>query len=378
MKISLLGIDDKLQQSIALVFKHRTENAVEITAEDSADITIIDLDQEDSLQCYRSALQRRPALKAIGFTAKPELAVDGIVILNKPMSANLLLDAVQKVSGNALPKTRMKVGSAASSLGKRIGTQKKVVETQVTKPAGSKLTDSKFTDSSISYFNPDDYLLGTIMRAVNESRQKDVVISISFYGDRVIVVDDSSKIIKTNLSSSQVRAFSVSAINEHGVESAMGGLGKPVVERLWRADAKTRFADITLSMPQEIFMWKLGANTSRGRLPENVNPDHLIELRRWPNLTRFNYSDDDMRIIAYWMRQPSCLRHLVESLGISEQLVFRMYTAAYAASLTHEPKPEAAATAVAVAEHRERGLLSSILKRLTQRKTAGQMQGAAA
>lgn len=368
MKIALLGMDDKLQQSIALVFKHRTENAVEMTDEESADIAIVDLDQEDSLQYYRSAFQRRPGLKAIGFTAKPGLVVEGIVILNKPMSANLLLDAVQKVSGSTLSKTRMKVGSAASSLGKRIGTQKKAVETQVARP----------TERIVSYFNPDDYLLGTIMRAVNESRQKDVVIAISFYGDRVIVVDDSSKIIKTNLSSSQVRAFSVSAINEHGGESAMGGLGKPLVERLWRVDAKTRFSDITLSMPQEIFMWKLGANTSRGRLPENVNPDHPVELRRWPNLTRFSYSDDDMRIIAYWMRQPSSLRSLVESLDTSEQLVYRMFTAAYAASLTHEPKPEAVAAVAVVAEHQERGLLSSILKRLTQRKTTGQPQGAAA
>jgi hypothetical protein len=133
-------------------------------------------------------------------------------------------------------------------------------------------------------------------------------------------------------------------------------------------------------VPQEVFMWSLGAMTSRGRLPDDVKADDRVYLRRWPSMTRFPYSDNDMRIVAYWVRQASSLQEIAQALGVPERDVFNVYTAAHAAGLAGKVRREVDGIweAPVVAEHSERGLFSSIMQRLLQRKSARQVEGQAA
>jgi hypothetical protein len=327
----------------------------------------MDMDHENSLQAYQSMRARRPAFRAIGLTSRNDLVHDGIEIIQKPISAGRLLEAIHKVSGGAVKIPSIKTASAASSLSARIGSSRR-------RPEVSAAAQGQ------QVFDPAAYLLGIILKAAAEAEKQDAVAVISFYGDRVILVDRASKLIKTNLSSSQARAFSLTAINEEDADGLAStvGLQRPAVEYMARDKARSRFAGRTYDVPLETFMWKLGAMTSRGRLPAGVGADERVYLRRWPNLTGFSYTDNDMRILAYWIRQPASLSEITEALDLAEQEVYTVYSAAHAAGLAGKACREADGIweAPAVEEHRQRGLLSSIMRRLVQRKPAAMEEAA--
>lgn len=362
MKVCLMEMDDRTRQSMVLVLSHRPDDAIVLADAETADIAVLDLDHPNALSSYQSTRARRPVMRAIGLTSRPDHTQEGLMVLRKPVSANRLLESIQQLGGRETFGAKVMAAGAAAALRDRTGSARRRSET-VTAPPQENQT-----------FNPDAYLLGILVDAAAEAGKRDQVAVISFYGDRVILVDSKSGVVHTNLSTAQARAFSLSSVEgEDATDMASTvGLRRPRMEYLLRDEAASRYRGKTFSVPQEIFMWTLGAMTSRGRLPADVRPDERLYLRRWPNMTRFSYSDTDMRIVAYWVRQATSLREIAEALGVSEGAVFTVYTAAYAAGLAGKARREADGIweAPQVAEHSERGLFSSIMRRLLQRKPA--------
>jgi len=358
-----MEMDDRTRQSMSLVFKHRAGDGITLTDEAAADIAIFDLDTgvEKSLNTFRSLCAGKPGFRAVGLSSNSDVEHDGIVLLHKPISAGRLLEAIQQASGRQLQTTSIKTSAVASSLSARVTGSRR-------RPEATVVAEEK------KHFDPNAYLLGTILNAEAEARQRDMVAVISFYGDRIICVDGKNKLIETNLSSSQARGFAISAVNVDEGEgwSATVGLDRPAIEYLSHAEVKRRFGGKTYAVPHEIFMWKLGAATSRGRLPEGLSMDERVYLRRWPNMTRFSYTDNEMRIVAYWLRQADSLREIAEALDVTEQEVSAVYTAAFAAGLAGKARRESDGIweAPEVVEHKQRGVFSSILKKLLQRKPA--------
>jgi hypothetical protein len=364
MKICLMEMDDRTRQSMALVLSHRADAGIALADVDAADIVVLDLDHENALQAYQAVHARFPALRAIGLTARADQVLDGLLVLRKPVSANRLLETIQELGGHQTIGSKLMAAGAAAALRERSGGSRRRTETQAA------LVDGKQT------FNPDAYLLGTLVEAAAESAKRDQVVVISFYGDRVILVDSKTGVVHTNLSTAQMRAFSLSTVEGEVAtdEASTVGLQRPRVEYVLRAAAESRYRGKTVRVPQEVFMWSLGAMTSRGRLPEDTKPDDRVYLRRWPSMTRFPYSDNDMRIVAYWVRQATSLQEIAQALGLPERDVFNVYTAAHAAGLAGKARREVVGIweAPVVAEHSERGLVSSIMRRLLQRKPARQ------
>jgi hypothetical protein len=362
MKICLMEMDDRTRQSMVLVLSHRADGAIVLADAETADIAVLDLDHPNALESYQSTLVRRPSLRAIGLASRPEQGHDGVLMLRKPVSANRLLEAIQQLGGRETIGAKVMAAGAAAALWDRTGSaRRRPVTTAV--PTQEKPT-----------FDLNAYLLGTLVDASAEAGKRDQVAVVSFYGDRVILLDSKAGVVHTNLSTAQARAFSTSSVEGEASTDKPNtvGLQRPRVEFVTRAEAAARYRAKTFSVPQEIFMWTLGSMTSRGRLPDNIDPDERVYLRRWPNMTRFSYSDTDMRIIAYWVGQATSLQEIADALGVLEGAVFNVYTAAYAAGLAGKARREADGIweAPQVAAHSERGLFSSIMRRLLQRKPA--------
>jgi hypothetical protein len=355
MKVCLMEMDDRTRQSMTLVLSHRGDDAIVLSDVESADIAVLDLDHENAPQAFRTIQARRPALLAIGLTARPDLV---------HADMEILLEAIQKQAGHETPAARILAAGAAAALGARAESSRRRPENTAVLAHDKK------------YFDPSAYLLGTLMEAAAEASRRDAVAVISFYGDRIILADPRNGVIRTNLSSSQARGFALSSIEADpaGDPSATVGLQRPRVEYVTRADADSRYRDKTYGVPQEMFMWTLGSMTSRGRLSSTCRPDERVYLRRWPNLTRIPHTANEMRIVAYWVRQAISPQEIVAALGVSEREVFAVYTAACAAGLAGKARREADGIweAPPVAEPRDRGLFSSILNRLLQRKPANE------
>jgi len=362
MKICLMEMDDRTRQSMVLVLSHRADDAIVLADAETADVAVLDLDHPNAIEAFKTTHARRPAMKGIGLTSRSDLAHDDLLVLRKPVSANRLLESIQHLGGRETIGAKVMAAGAAAALRERTGSARRRSETMAVPP------HEKQT------FNPAAYLLGILIDAAAEAGKRDQVAAVSFYGDRVILVDSKSAVVHTNLSTAQARAFSLSSVEGEDASDMANtvGLHRPRVEYLLRADAASRYRGKTFSVPQEVFMWTLGAMTSRGRLPDDIRPDERVYLRRWPNMTRFSYSDTDMRIVAYWVRQATSLQEIADALGVPEGTVFNVYTAAYAAGLAGKARREADGIweAPQVAEHSERGLFSSIMRRLLQRKPA--------
>jgi hypothetical protein len=363
MKVCLLDMDDRTRQSMALVLGHRGDD-VALVDFDAADIAVVDLDHEGAPQTFLAIHARQPALQAIGLTARDDAAEQAdIMVLRKPVSANRLLEAIQKQAGVETPTSRlMAAAEAAAALGTRTAGKRRPEQKQ----AAALPQDKKA-------FDPAHHLLGVLLDALAEAARQNAVAVVTFYGDRVILADNRG-VIRTNLSASQVRGFALSAFDTGTrATTATISLDCPQVRFVSSADA-ARYADSTYVMRQETFMWTLGALTSRGRLPLDTRADERVYLRRWPNLTRISHSANEMRIIAYWVCQATSLAEIVDALGVSEREVFAVYTAARAAGIAGKARREVDGIweAPPVVAPRERGLLASILGRLLQRKPAEQ------
>lgn len=360
MKISLMEMDARIRESMSLVLRHRTKGAITMVDAGNADIVVLDLDREEALARYKSLRAARPALRAIGLSSTPAREQQEILVLRKPISAGSLLDAIEKLSGAAPAATG--TSAAAMSLGARTAGARRRIE------AAAGVGQDKMQ------FDPKFFLVGCILEAAAEARRRDLVAVISFYGDRVILVDSTRGVIQTNLSSSQARAFAFVSMEEVAAADSTGAprLKRPVIEYATRAVADSRYGESIVTVAQEVFMWQMGVATSRGRLPVDLPVDERICLRRWPNMTRFSHSDNDMRIIAYWLRQACSVSEISQALNIAEQEVCSVFSAAFAAGIAIKARREVDEIweAPAVAVHQERGLLSSIMKRLLKRRPA--------
>lgn len=361
MKICLLEMDERTRQSLALVLSHRGDDTVVVADAEAADVAVLDLDHPNAARDFEAIRARHPALRAIGLSATVDPAETDVLVLRKPVSANRLLEALQKLVGGDAPAARVLAAGAAAALGAR------------TEPSRRRPESPAVLAHDRKYFDPSTYLLGALMDAAAEADKRDRVAVVRFYGDRLVLLDTRSGLARTNLSSSQARGFALTTLEgDAAADGATVGLRRPQVEYVSRAEAESAYAIKTYSLPQELFMWTLGALTSRGRLSATCRPDERVYLRRWPNLTRFAHSANDMRIVAYWVRQATSPQEIAAALGVTEAEVFAVYTAACAAGLAGKARREVDAVweAPQVTEPRERGLLSSILGRLLQRKPA--------
>ncbi len=362
MKICLIEMDERTRQSISLVFKHRTNGAISVADEQDAEMAIIDLDREDSLKNYYAICERKPAFRAIGLSSMENMECGEIAVIRKPLSAGRLLDAVEKMSGRNLQIEETQPADVASSLSGRTRNSKHRPE------------DSAFSEGAC--FDPQAYLMGVILNAHEQAGRQEKIAVVRLQGDRVIILDPKSKMIQVNCSQARVLSlFKAGAKGEN--DSNPSDMSKfSGVEYMTREQVVEQFAGNTYGMSWEQLMWRLGWVTSQGRLPLGVDAEQRMYLRRWPNMTHLACTPDEMRIVAYWVRQPASLSEISEALDMPEQEVFSVYTSAYAAGLVGSARREVdtAWEAPEVTEHKERGLFSTIMKRLLQRKPSADVE----
>ncbi|MBK8961332.1 MAG: hypothetical protein IPM80_23610 [Proteobacteria bacterium] len=116
----------------------------------------------------------------------------------------------------------------------------------------------------------------------------------------------------------------------------------------------------------EALLWQTAAWSYRGRLPADTPLDQRIYLRHWPNLTRLLPLPDACRIAALMVRHPMPLARVAEALRIPQRHVFAFHGAASAIGLMGVARREAdhlLADEVPAPDSR-RALLQGIARRL--------------
>lgn len=375
-RVALLGLDPRSAQALQTAFTRHAHGCCVLCDEDSAQVIVADFDNDAMLQTYEVLRRRRPQIPVIAVSTRtPDLP--GLAYLSKPVSVRQLIESIEKLTGTAMkpPASRglstekieqarraIDAKRAAASLEGRAG------------KARDQRSDLKRGLTAISdemYFDPDRFLLGHVQKAFAAARDANRPVLLSCLRQEAIGFDPSSSMVLTSLSDTQIRSLAIAPTDDELAPPVETLMSDGALEYLPQF-ARSRF------FSAETFLWNLGYLTSRGRLPYGTQAGELVYLRRWPNLTRVVLPRNAMQVIAYWVRQPCRLLQMHETLGVSMEDVFAVYSAAQAAGLASPAQRQADGMldAFDVPVAGRRGLFSAILKRLGS-KRAEQDQGAA-
>lgn len=109
-------------------------------------------------------------------------------------------------------------------------------------------------------------------------------------------------------------------------------------------------------------LWMAAFHASAGRLISGCYHYDVVDLVRWPNLTRLPGAEQAIRLAALLSRHPTSILLASRLLDIDAADIYRLYSAAHCAGLVRllnrEPEiPD-------LRPHAKRGVLSLILQRL--------------
>lgn len=216
------------------------------------------------------------------------------------------------------------------------------------------------------YFNAERFLLSYIVKAISASIKNKKSAVLKCWPNKIILVNYNSKEIITDASDRQIRNMAIAPFD--------GSLSTSIKTEYLDCLSKEYKFFLTMTGMRRIslgvFMWDLGGMTCRGRIPIKTSIHERQQLKRWPNITRIKLGDNALRIISYWVKQPSSLIEIQEALDIPLQDVFTVYTAAFSAGLVSngERLVNQIPDVPKVQSNARRGLFSRIVKRLKNMK----------
>ncbi|MBL8398287.1 MAG: hypothetical protein JNL84_09125 [Candidatus Accumulibacter sp.] len=332
-----------------------------------AHAVLIDCDRRGAEQ----AVLRLPPRKDLGIVGyalnPPEFSTrfPGMPVIAKPLNLESLWAALTQAIGNPIrpspPPAPVAVTApiaeeATKTLGDNIETDDGVElcgafeDLPTTRP--SRLPDKLF-------FDPDDYLVGQLFRAVVKSQASQRPLAVAGLYRLIRVVLKPVPLCLTAFRETRLRPISMTQLPlaTTRIVHDPGTQDPPGTELAWAT---------------EDMLWNVAAWAARGRLPVGTDPYRPVRLKAWPNFTRVFVPPHALRIAALWVRGYASPIDIATRLGIPQRYVFSFYTAAqFAGLINFEPLSLAAnrpapppATPVVAPSAKRPSLLARILKKL--------------
>lgn len=194
-------------------------------------------------------------------------------------------------------------------------------------------------------FDPKDYLLGVLQKAV--AKKKCISVNHSDYGDLTVFtaegeyhtnITDLEGFCRLPAAEFNVRELSDKEVMTIAVEK---GIGRNIDELMWQA----------------------AYYASQGRLMEGLSLTDVVHLKHWPNLTRLPNTFNTYQMTAMLTRHPTTIVFAHRVLKIPQEEINEFYSAAYCAGLAemlNTPPVELAE----VGETKEGTLLGRIIGRI--------------
>lgn len=370
--LATIGLDDRSRLILTNALRKFSNGLCSLDKPEQAQVALVDLDNSKADSLLIEFRKTHPAIPLIGLgKAQSKLPIHAFV--GKPVNLEFLLDTIFELTNPGLKQaknmiTEDKIAKAMQALeNKNIGKSLHKRAEQIQTKSAPKRAMPNMNDEMC--FNPERFLLGVILNAVNQAAGNNQTAVLTCWNDRTIIVDPAQQKVSTNLSDNQVRSLAIAPIDDN--------LSSPIHTKFYPTKEVNRELDALLTtedlrhFSQEIFLWNLGLLTCRGRIPSEFTVCNRHYLRRWPNLTRVNVPANAMRILAYWSQQPCSLTDIKEQLDIPYQDIFTVFSAAYAAGLTGEAKRKSdqIMQVVELNEHKRRGLMKSIISRFRGNKS---------
>jgi hypothetical protein len=208
------------------------------------------------------------------------------------------------------------------------------------------------------YYASSNFLISLVLKAGELARTQEVAVRIEL-DPKPLIISPGARLILSEINEHMLRSLCLVPVDASTIK-----LQKLGIEEFIKLKQYAHLEGRIYSY--DTFCWNMALWSSKGRLPEDTDPNAPIYIRYWPNLTRLTLTPHAMRIAALWSRQPRSLFNTAEELRIPQRYVFAFYSAAHSLNLvgmtrravdfTFAPEPLQAS--------RYRAVLSRLLNRL--------------
>jgi hypothetical protein len=163
------------------------------------------------------------------------------------------------------------------------------------------------------HFSPDDYLIGTLRRAIADGRD----IQVALPGIGAVTVFPKRGEYFSNLT--DLAPLCRAAAAHVQVTPLAGGSAEDTEPKIGRNIDE--------------LLWQAGFYASEGRLMQGCFYDDVVQLHHWPNLSRLPVTPNSMRICALLVRHPTSVMLAYRLLKVPGSEMFQFYTAARCAGI---------------------------------------------
>lgn len=171
-------------------------------------------------------------------------------------------------------------------------------------------------DDKIDYFEPRNYFIGCLQSIVE--KRKTVCIELENFGKIYLLTSQHGYFN----SSRSLKDFCI-------IKNA-----NYKIRPLSSVEIDTLFLSRNDFRPLDELLWSASFYASGGRLlAGSCSPINVIQLKRWPNLTRLPCTENSIQIAALLTRHPCSIKIVSRMLEIPIQEVCQFYSAASAAGL---------------------------------------------
>ena len=315
IKVALRGFDQRSADRFRNIFLINYRGKCVLTDPAEADVTLVDMDGMGEAPPAPEALDRGKTILLSESGTGPE----GFQVLGKPAKLNLLWDALHAAhhgNAGAAPAAQAPAAQASAAAAS--------VQDRFRNDAGEQATAQVRKVGTEARYDPADYFIGVVLEALAAEGAHHAVQLTTWNLNR-LVFHPASNTLYSDLSRNRFRALAATPLARNLREDIR-------VDYLPALPTRSELEGMeTLSC--EYMLWELAYATSRGRLPEEVDPDARYSLARWPNFTRLPAMPNGMRIAAVWAGEPQRLEDIATRLAIPVDEVHAFYAGASALGL---------------------------------------------
>ena len=313
-----------------------------LTDDVNADVSMLDMDAPDAEKIWEKFRKQYPERSAILLSSYP-VEKENALFIKKPIKIDDLLNVLER-KRTELGKARQapsisidhtqkyeasiqKVGGVRQQPKSTLQNRPKDDEKYIQQYCGMREDVNPHNPKEYHqiYYDPNKYLLSVVPKAGELARNKEVAVRIDI-DSKPIIISPGATLILYTISEHMLRSLCLVP-----VEATTITLKELQIEEFVKL--KKRAYQERKLYPYDSFCWNMVLWSSRGRLPEETDPNAPVYIRYWPNLTRLTLTPHAMRIVALWRKQPRSLFNTAEELKIPQRYVFAFYTAAQTLNL---------------------------------------------
>jgi len=316
------GMDSRKLATLRAAFKSHTQQRYQLLDDATGNIpqvALIEMDGVDAKHLWKEFRNQYPQLPAIMVSAFPQPGAP-VPVLMKPIQLEKLFAILQRALSQ--PGT-VPIDSPSEPI-----TLKKAIlaDPQITSPG---ITPQDVSENpprvqqfnlpeTIEYFDTRHGLLSVLL----EIKKQNTATMIKIAGQIALIAVPQNKKIFPLISMSIIQASCLNPSEKIATLAFTTGVYPKNIEPI-------NFSSL---------LWQVSLWTSHGRLLNGINPNTLLRLRHWPNLTRLAEIPDAMRIAALWTRHPANLQLTVRMLNIPPQHIFDFLAASYSIGILDFPE----------------------------------------